>query len=652
MRLQTAFIASFKNIVAPQRLDVAGDVTCLIGKNESGKTTILKALHRLHPANGTDTRFDLVTEYPRWRLARDRRTQTLDIVTPITAHFALDDADLAALAPALPTPVPPGTTCVLARDYKNDQHVSLRADLNQIVRAVARDVAVEGPDLQHLLSAANADEAADRAGSRAAELRAEGESARAAALAAFPAALARYAFLTGGPLDDAARDAVLTRVPRFFYFSTYDVLPGSCDLTALASKLATGVPITPGERTVVALLARAGSAPRDFLDEDYDSRTAELQAAGADLTRHVFEYWQQNTDLEVMFDTDMVRADPGPNGEAPYHRVLRIQLRDYRHGGIQTNFATRSSGFQWFFSFFAAFGEHQDSTDPLVVLLDEPGTSLHGEAQKDFVRFVHEELGAAKQTLYTTHSQFMVDPARYDHLVAVHDRATRQNPDLGVMIGPVDRIADRDTVLPVESALGYALSRHLFAGGGAHLAVESASDAVYLHRMTEFLAGRGDAGLDPRLSVIPVGGVETMPAFVALLGQRLKVSALIAGNGHPGSLLRVRSAAAQNGVADAAIVVCRETSSDLPDAAEIEDLFDRDDYLRLYALAFDTRIAARDLPDTAEPITKRIAALHGPFDRARPAQTLTERREDLFPIFSAGTAARFGALFARLNATL
>ena len=145
------------------------------------------------------------------------------------------------------------------------------------------------------------------------------------------------------------------------------------------------------------------------------------------------------------------------------HRFLKIQLRDGRHGDVETNFEARSAGFRWFFSFFAAFSEFQDTDDRLIVLLDEPGTSLHGDAQTDFVRFVSDELAVAKQTLYTTHSQHMVDPTRYEKLRAVHDRATREDPDLAVVVTPVDLTADRDTLLPVEAALGHAVSQHLFA---------------------------------------------------------------------------------------------------------------------------------------------------------------------------------------------
>ena len=333
--------------------------------------------------------------------------------------------------------------------------------------------------------------------------------------------------------------------------------------------------------------------------------------------------------------------------------ILKIEIRDARHGGVETNFATRSTGFQWFFSFFAAFSEFQDSAKPIIVLLDEPGTSLHGEAQKDFLRFVFDELGSAKRTMYTTHSQYMVDPSRYEKMRAVHDRATRENPDLGVQVANVSLSADRDTVLPVESALGYSISQHLFLGGGHHLAVEGSSDFVYLQRMTEYLATSGGGGLDSRLAIIPVGGDSNMPAFVALLGRRLKVSALIDGDRTPAKLQRVKSAAKDNGVPESAIVVCSDVALGVPATADIEDLFDESDYLKLYNWAFPSNtLTAGDLPATNEPILKKITQLRGKFDPALPAHALTLHQTEFAAAIAQPTVDRFKALFVILNATL
>ena len=43
MKLVAVTVQKFRNFVEPQRIEIEPDVTALVGKNESGKTTILKA---------------------------------------------------------------------------------------------------------------------------------------------------------------------------------------------------------------------------------------------------------------------------------------------------------------------------------------------------------------------------------------------------------------------------------------------------------------------------------------------------------------------------------------------------------------------------------------------------------------------------------
>ncbi len=652
MRLTAVTIQKFRNFVAPQRIVVEQDVTGLVGKNESGKTTILKALHRLNPANGDDRSFNLTIEYPRWRLARDRRTTNLSDVRPVEAEFELEEADIKALADVLPAQPPMGTICKAARSYSNKYIVWVKCQHDLIVRAAAAETSVRNDDIDELVNSASIADAQAKAKQKAKEIK-ETNPLPSKALTAFASAIGDLTYLEdSSALEQGVLDAIAERIPKFFYFSTYDTLPGECNLTELANKLSSDQELTAKERTVVALLAHAGEEPSDFMDANYDSRKAELQAASVDLSRHVFEYWKQNTDLEVIFDTDNVVVGQHPNDGEITHRILKIELRDGRHGNVETNFSTRSAGFQWFFSFFAAFSEYQNSDSSIIVLLDEPGTSLHGEAQKDFIRFVFEELGSYKQTLYTTHSQFLVDPARYEKLRAIHDRATRENPDQGVAVTSVDLSADHDTILPVESALGYSISQHLFIGSGQHLAVEGSSDFVYLQRFTEFLTSQDRGGLDPRLAVIPVGGADNMPAFVALLGRRLKVSALIDGAKTGSKIERVKASARNNGVPEDAIIACATVESGMPANADIEDLFTVDDYLRLYNWAFDTNLNASDLPQTGEPILRRIELSKGKFDHALPAHALTEHRAEFIAGVGPNTLDRFEKLFALLNATV
>ena len=651
MKLTAVTVELFRNFVAPQRVLIEDDVTALVGKNESGKTTILHALHRLKPANGDSAKFDLVTEYPRWRLSRDRRDGDLTKVRPVVGEFTPDPADLEALDGALPASLLPSTMIKAARDYANEHIVWLSTPLADVVCAAASAASVEAVDVDELVSRGSLDHAIAHAKTLSKDLK-ESAPARAKALGAFPKAAEERRFLTGGNLEQAQRDALWERVPKFFYFSNYSVLPGEADLTKLAEKVEADAALDEQERTVLALLNHADVGPEDFLDDNYASRKAELQATASDLGEQVFRYWRANTDLSVVFDADQVEV-LSPNGTPEQHRVLMIELRDARHGDVETNFATRSSGFQWFFSFFAAFSEYQDSDEPIVVLLDEPGTSLHGEAQKDLVSYIFTELATRKQTIYTTHSQFMIDPGRYEKLRAVHDKATRADKEAGVEVTPVSLSADRDTVLPVESALGYTISQHLFLGTGHHLLVEGSSDFIYLTRFGAHAEATGRTALSPTLTIIPVGGQSNMPAFVALMGRRLEVSVLIDGPKTNATFDRVTKAGEQNEVSANRFVTIAQVDEALPGTADIEDLFAAEDYLKLYNWAFGTSVSVADLPTTQEPIVRKLTNLRGSdYDHALPAHALTERTAEFFEQVDPRTVTNFTRLFEILNGSI
>ena len=64
MKLVTFEIRDFKSVRYSTPVEV-GDVTCLVGKNESGKTSILQALYKLNPVVPEHAKFDVTDEYPR-----------------------------------------------------------------------------------------------------------------------------------------------------------------------------------------------------------------------------------------------------------------------------------------------------------------------------------------------------------------------------------------------------------------------------------------------------------------------------------------------------------------------------------------------------------------------------------------------------------
>ncbi|MDH6119358.1 putative ATP-dependent endonuclease of OLD family [Kitasatospora sp. GAS204A] len=651
-------IDKFRNFTNKQTMTVDPAVTCLIGKNESGKTTVLKALHRLNPANNPDT-FNLTRDYPRRHLARDKRAHDLLELAPVTATFVLEEGDLDVLEDQWGVRPPADARIEAARTYDDELEVRIVCDLHRILELVFDEVGIdEQDDRAHLTEgrASTADVVA-AAKARSKELKEEKKTARAKVIDKVPTELQKYELLLDGELDDEQHQALVDLLPKFFYFSTYELLPGECDLHELAARDKSGTR-RRGDATMLALLRLAGEGPADFLDEDYDSRKAELQAASLELSEQVFEYWKQNDALTVVFDTDLVPTPPDPStGEAqPHHRILKIELRDERHG-VETNFSTRSTGFQWFFSFLAAFSVYRDRKERVVVLLDEPGTSLHGEAQGDFLRYIYGEIGTKQQVLYTTHSQHMIDPTRYETMRAIHDQATRQDPTLGVVITPVSLSADPKTILPVEAALGYSVAQHLFLGSGPLLAVEGSSDFVFLLRVSDYLISKGRTGLDPRAAIIPVGGVGNMPAFIAVMGRRLTVRAIIDGAETTKVTSKVISAAEAAGVDPSAIIVIGQLGG-LPDTADIEDLFTTEDYLWLYNKATGSNLAETDLITTEKPtpilmrlkIAREKQSKPGTFDHVGPAHELTRERDEFFEQVDDQTLNQFEAVFKKLQA--
>ena len=68
MKLTKVRITAFQSIQDSNEVDI-GDITCLVGKNESGKTAFLKALYHLNPINESDSNFDVTDDYPRGAMA-------------------------------------------------------------------------------------------------------------------------------------------------------------------------------------------------------------------------------------------------------------------------------------------------------------------------------------------------------------------------------------------------------------------------------------------------------------------------------------------------------------------------------------------------------------------------------------------------------
>ena len=223
----------------------------------------------------------------------------------------------------------------------------------------------------------------------------------------------------------------------------------------------------------------------------------------------------QNPDLNVVVRLEQARpGDPAPFNSGT---IARARIDNTLHR-VDTPFSERSAGFVWFFSFLVKFARVKSDSSPVVLLLDEPGLTLHGKAQADLLRFFKEKLAPHHQIVYSTHSPFMVPADDLASVRIVEDqvelKGARRVP-LGTKVRDDVLSRDPDTLFPLQGALGYDISQSLFVGKHT-LLVEGPSDILYIQALSEALRKRGRGGLDPRWTICPAGGIDKIAPFVAL----------------------------------------------------------------------------------------------------------------------------------------
>jgi hypothetical protein len=228
-----------------------------------------------------------------------------------------------------------------------------------------------------------------------------------------------------------------------------------------------------------------------------------LTSASSNLTKAFREWWKQG---EYIFD---LKAD----GD-----FFKVWVSDtVRPETIELE--GRSTGLQWFLSFFLIFlVESKDAHSNAVILLDEPGLSLHPLAQRDLFRFF-ENLATKSQLLYTTHSPFLVNPDHLDFVRAVYvdgDGATAVSSDLRAGTNPKH---STNSIYPVHAALGLSVSETLLQGCQP-IVVEGVSDQVYLSAMKTLLIRKKKIAPKRELVFIPSGGAKGAATVSSILAGK------------------------------------------------------------------------------------------------------------------------------------
>lgn len=556
MRLLRYRVTNFRSVEDSGWVDT-DDVTALIGVNESGKSNLLLPLWKLKPAREGEIR--PTSDYPKTMFAEIRENP---------AHFRFISAEFATGAMGARLAAMAGITPEEAEVVRVDRHYNggyivsfphhqhpttatpeevaalLQGALTEIgaIPPLAKEEAQKAELISGLqtiaLDVPDRPLSTDELGTLAEELRALMPQTPAKTSSIFP----RLEALAGSVDDlqarlaapepgaiEPVRAAILKRVPRFVYYSNYGNLDSEIYLPHVVENLERedlGEKEAAKARTLRVLFSFVRLEPSEILELGKDEtlipnqrrpteteiaevaerkreRSILLQSAGTTLTLRFKDWWKQG-DYRFRFEAD--------------GNHFRIWVADDRRPA-EVELEGRSTGLQWFLSFYLVFlvesggaGEHENA----ILLLDEPGLSLHPLAQYDLSKFF-DNLSATNQLIYTTHSPFLVHADRLDRARKVYvdeKGTTKATSDLrkGAELQPGAAYA-------VHSALGLSVADSLMLGCQPVI-VEGSSDQHYLTAIKTLLVASGRLKPVREFVFPPAGGTKNTRMVASILTGR------------------------------------------------------------------------------------------------------------------------------------
>jgi hypothetical protein len=621
MNLESIRVRNYRSIDDTGWVSV-DDLTCLIGKNESGKTAFMEAVETLNPTYG-DGSFAPYEEYPRrrWPDYKDRMDENPDPV--VSARFELEAAEHERLSDRIGGLE--DDTVVVTKDYADEYHWDVAVDEAAYVETLLAERDMSSSAREELGAAASLEELRSK-------LQETEESGT--AVEALRSDLAEGSLATAP--GEAARELLESELPEFRYVGEYDTLDGAVDLESVAGGHEEGEMSTSDE-AFLALLSVADldlDSLRD--DDDWREYLTDLERASGKITGTVMEYWSQTDNLKIHIRPDEGRSESG--------RSLRLRVENLQHD-VTVSFEQRSRGFRWFFSTFCQIYDLLSSDDEIVLMLDEPGLHLHPKAKQDFLRFLGDEVAGDHTILYTTHSPFMIETD------LVHrTKMIQKSPESGSTVLSDAEEADEYTRFPLQSVFELDVMKTLLARSQVLLVQHPAAHA-YLYNVSELMEVSGEDGIDYRWTVLPVGNAENVTRFVSLFGsQDLDTTVLFEGGADPEEY---------GFPSDVIVKSVGEYAPDVESPA-VEDLLSEQFYLEVVNRAYAGELSAAGMvPDRLEPATlpssdesivRRLEAffdsngLAGGFDRSVPADYLQAHREEFVDELDIETKRTFGTL--------
>jgi len=221
MKLTSVHVTNFRCILDSNEVEI-GSTTCLVGKNEAGKTAFLKALEGLCPAHDHHGEYSKTEDYPRRFWADYGRIHGDSEARVVNAKWKLEDSDLAVLTESFGSEALLEDTCATSKHFgETCLRWSILLDERKVIAHLAKISKMteeRARDLQELGRTELVAEEIERI-----EEKSEADEKLLGLIRAFRENKATL----------EAVSILSKRMPRFLYFSHYDRMCGEISINQI-----------------------------------------------------------------------------------------------------------------------------------------------------------------------------------------------------------------------------------------------------------------------------------------------------------------------------------------------------------------------------------------------------------------------------------
>ena len=536
MELIAFRVRMYKGIIDSGWVDV-NDLTVLVGKNESGKTSLLKALHKLNPAASEP--YDIEQEWPRTHRSEQSVKHKV-----CEARFRLSDRQKATLAKRFSIEDFPDTV-IISRDYDRALEVEVEEEIFSD-RPYLVDVDKFLDSLPRIPSGVSTRfrQRANRCLREATDSASQEDYAKLAGMIEAREEYLRSALSPSEPIQEIeigfinqyrlsiqnlihelerlstaqirGSEYIIKHLPTFIYMDDYRVFNGTAQLNEIQNHRDENS-LTEADQTFLTIL--------ELSELDLDELVRLGEGDGEKVTQRYYKLDSGTDTLTKVFSNHLRQRNYEVEYQADGSYFLTFVKDDVDSTPIKLE--ERSKGFQWFFSFDLMFMHGTKKTfKGSVVLLDEPGLHLHPEAQKDLLlRF--EEYAKENTFLYTTHLPYMIDLKHPDRIrVLKEPKKGIKESKKGITVTTDLVESSPEARFVLQAALGMDASHSLLVAD-RNLVVEGVHDYYILAGLSNWLKRIGEQGLPEDIRITPgTSASESVHVATLMIGQNLDVVVL------------------------------------------------------------------------------------------------------------------------------